>query len=158
MEPVKIIPISNLLLGLIPLVAVIFLQYRWGLNFKNSIYAALRMLAQLLLIGYFLVYLFGLSNSLSVLLVLLFMVVLSSWISLHSIKENRLKLYSRALLSIAFGGGISLFLMVFFILNVEPWYKPTVVIPIAGMTFANAMNSVSLAAERFSSEMKTFFK
>ena len=39
------------------------------------------------------------------------------------------------------------------VLHVEPWYQPTVVIPLAGMIFANAMNSVSLAGERLYSEI-----
>ena len=32
------------------------------------------------------------------------------------------------------------------------WFEPNIVIPIAGMIFANSMNTVSLAAERFESE------
>ena len=35
----------------------------------------------------------------------------------------------------------------------SPWYEPQYIIPIAGMIFANAMNTVSLAAERFESEI-----
>ena len=33
------------------------------------------------------------------------------------------------------------------------WFEPSVVVPIAGMIFANAMNTVSLAAERFQTEI-----
>ena len=35
----------------------------------------------------------------------------------------------------------------------DPWYEPRYVIPLAGMIFANAMNSVSLAVERLDSEL-----
>jgi len=35
----------------------------------------------------------------------------------------------------------------------DPWYSTPSMVPIAGMIFANAMNSVSLAAERLSAEM-----
>jgi putative ABC transport system permease protein len=34
------------------------------------------------------------------------------------------------------------------------WFEPNLVIPIAGMIFANSVNTVSLAAERFESELK----
>jgi len=34
------------------------------------------------------------------------------------------------------------------------WFEPNLVVPIAGMIFANSMNTVSLAAERFESEFK----
>ena len=36
----------------------------------------------------------------------------------------------------------------------QTWFEPSLVIPIAGMIFANSMNTVSLAAERFESEFK----
>ncbi len=38
--------------------------------------------------------------------------------------------------------------------HLHPWYLPRYLIPLAGMIFANAMNSVSLAAERFEAEIK----
>ena len=40
------------------------------------------------------------------------------------------------------------------VLDLHPWYWPRYVIPLAGMIFTNAMNSVSLAAERFEAELK----
>lgn len=40
------------------------------------------------------------------------------------------------------------------VLHVDPWYQPRVMIPIAGMIFSNSMNAVSLAGERFYSELK----
>ena len=36
----------------------------------------------------------------------------------------------------------------------QKWFEPSLVVPIAGMIFANSMNTVSLAAERFESEIK----
>ena len=39
------------------------------------------------------------------------------------------------------------------VLRLEPWYLPNYMIPLAGMALANAMTSISLAAERFFSEL-----
>lgn len=39
------------------------------------------------------------------------------------------------------------------VLDLSPWYWPRYLIPLAGMIFANAMNSVSLAAERLTAEI-----
>ena len=36
---------------------------------------------------------------------------------------------------------------------VAPWYAPELLIPLAGMIFANAMNAVSIAAERYQAEI-----
>ena len=40
------------------------------------------------------------------------------------------------------------------VLNLDPWYTPRFLLPLAGMIFSSAMNSVSLAAERAGSEIK----
>jgi len=40
------------------------------------------------------------------------------------------------------------------VLNLNPWYSPRYVIPLAGMIFASSMNSVSLAVERLTAEME----
>jgi len=39
------------------------------------------------------------------------------------------------------------------VLDLPRWFEPSFVVPLAGMIFANAMNTVSLAAERFESEL-----
>jgi putative ABC transport system permease protein len=38
------------------------------------------------------------------------------------------------------------------VIDVQPWYEPRYLVPLAGMIFASAMNAVSLAAERFEAE------
>ena len=40
------------------------------------------------------------------------------------------------------------------VLNLQPRYLPSYVIPLAGMIFANAMNSVSIALERLNAEVE----
>ncbi len=38
------------------------------------------------------------------------------------------------------------------VLDLPRWFEPSFVVPLAGMIFANAMNTVSLAGERYESE------
>ena len=52
------------------------------------------------------------------------------------------------------GGIFTLFLITRLVLRLEPWYLPRYMIPLAGMIFANAMNSISLAAERLEAELR----
>ena len=40
------------------------------------------------------------------------------------------------------------------VLQLDPWYLPSYMIPLAGMIFASSMNSVSLAGERLEAELK----
>jgi len=150
---IETIPLLNLSLSFIPALLVIGILFKWSLNATNALYAVSRMLVQLLLIGYFLTFIFDSDNAGIIIVILAVMVFASSWIALGTVAERRLQLYKHALLAIAFGGGITLVLVTQAVLGLDPWYSPQSMVPIAGMIFANAMNSVSLSAERLNAEM-----
>ena len=150
---IQTIPFINLALAFIPVAIVIVIIWKWGLGYKNSLYAIVRMLIQLLLIGYFLAYIFEADSSLIVIAVLIVMLFTSSWIALRTMKIPRKTLYLKSFLSISLSGLLILILITQGVLNLQPWYLPSYMIPLAGMIFANAMNSVSLAGERIESEI-----
>jgi len=152
-QSVQNIPLINLAIAMIPVIIVIGIHIKWALEAKEAIYSILRMLAQLLLIGYLLGFIFQ-AEQISVLLaVLAIMLFSSSWIALRTVKHNRIQLYRSASISIALGGGLSLILILTGVLSLQPWYEPRYMIPLAGMIFANSMTSISLAAERFQTEL-----
>lgn len=151
---IQIIPLTNIAIAFIPMALVAGILYKWSIGVKDTLYAASRMLVQLLLIGYLLVYIFESNSAWMVLAVLLVMVAASSWIALRTVEINRLSLYRKAFYSILIGGGITLFLIIIAVLDLTPWFWPRYVIPLAGMVFANAMNSISLAAERLTAELE----
>ncbi len=111
------------------------------------------MVAQLLLIGYVLVYIFGADAPWLVLVVVGVMVVAASWIALRTVPRLRGALYRYAFLSVLVGGGLTLALITQGVLELDPWYEPRFVVPLAGMIFAASMNSVSIAAERLFAEL-----
>ena len=150
---VQIIPFTNLALAFIPVFVVAGILYKWTADGHNTLYAVFRMLVQLLLIGYFLIFIFESDSGWVVMGVLVVMLCTSSWIALRTIKSRRLLLYKKAFYAITLGGGITLLLITQGVLDLDPWYSPRYLIPLAGMIFANAMNSVSLAAERLTAEM-----
>ncbi len=152
-EPLQTVPFFNLAISFLPALVTIFILFKWSLNSSNAIYAISRMLVQLLLIGYFLTYIFESDSSGIVIIILAVMVFFSSWIALGTISEHRMALYKYAFLSIAVGGGLTLILITQSVLDIDPWYLPQSMVPIAGMIFANSMNSVSLAAERLNAEI-----
>ncbi|MBT4363649.1 MAG: ABC transporter permease [Desulfobacterales bacterium] len=151
---IQIIPLINLAFAFIPALFVVAILFKWSLRWRNSLYAISRMLIQLLLIGYFLTYIFDSDSALVVMCVLAVMITASSWIALRTIETNRRLLYTKTLYSIIIGGGLTFFLITQVVLDINPWYYPRYIIPLAGMIFANAMNSVSLAAERLTAEME----
>jgi putative ABC transport system permease protein len=153
-QQLNTIPLENLALAFIPVSAVIFILFKWSLDSKRALYALSRMLVQLLLIGYVLTYLFKSDSALVVLLVLVIMLLFSSWIALSNIKISRIQLIKPALISIFLSGSFTLFIVTQGVLQLQPWYQAEILIPLAGMIFANCMNSVSLSGERFYVELQ----
>ena len=147
------IPLINLVLVFVPALITIGILFKWSLNASNALYALSRMLVQLMLIGYFLTYIFDSDSAGIVLVIMAVMVVASSWIALGTVADRRMQLYRYAFISLLVGGGFTLALVTQGVLVLDPWYSPQSMIPIAGMIFANAMNSVSLAGERLNAEL-----
>jgi len=148
----QVIPITNLAMAFIPVALVIGLIHRWGLSSRHSIHAVLRMLAQLMLVGHVLNFLLTTDQAWVVLAVAMVMILAASWIALGSLPTQRRIWLGYALISIFLGGGLTLLLTTQFVLDLHPWYLPKFFITLAGMIFATAMNSVSLAGERWVAE------
>ena len=146
------IPILELGIIFIPTAYLLVVMFRWQLKAFTGLYANVRMLVQLLLVGYFLTYVFETNQPLVIVLLIALMIAVSAWIALRSSEDKSVKTYFIFLIAIGFPGLILLGLVTQFVLQVQKWFEPSLVVPIAGMIFANSMNTVSLAAERFESE------
>ena len=151
-DGIQNIVLSDLALMLLPVGIVMVIFWRWSLGMGSALYAVGRMLLQLTLIGYILVAIFQTESAWMVMGVLIVMLFFSGWIALRTVPEKRIALMVKALGSILIGGGVTLVFVTQGVLHLKPWYLPHYMIPLAGMVFANAMNSVSLAAERYYSE------
>lgn len=149
MEQINFIPLANLMLGFIPVIILIGIMYFWGLKISNSIYANFRMLIQLLLIGYVLTFIFETDEPIIIALVVLFMILMSAWIAMRPLKEKGVYPFVIIFISLALSGLAVLFLISQFIVDLPRWFEPSFIVPIAGMIFANSMNTVSLSGERF---------
>jgi UDP-glucose/iron transport system permease protein len=147
------IPLARLAFAFIPAAAVIALMWRFRVGHKKALYAFLRMFIQLLMIGYALVYIFASGSGLVVSAILAVMITASSWIALNTIQTGKRELFSASFISILTGGGVTLFVVTQGVLALDPWYAPSLMIPLAGMIFASSMTSISLAAERLSAEL-----
>ena len=148
------IVLLDLLWACIPVVIMMVIYIRWTKDRITLPYALLRMLLQLILIGYILTYIFTSHSSYLVILILSVMLVAASIIALRPMQKKNKSLYLYAFISIFVGGIFTLMMVVFGVLDLDPWYEPRFLIPLAGMIFANAMNAVSIAAERFESEQE----
>ena len=149
MTSVTSIPIASLLIGFGPVAALIFIMWSWRLNALQSIYANGRMLIQLLLIGYVLTYIFETDEPALVVLVVFFMIVMAAWIAMRPLTDRGVKPYVVIFIALGAPGLGILVVVTQIVLELPRWYEPRFVIPLAGMVFANSMNTISLAGERF---------
>ena len=146
--------LGQLSIAFIPAVIAVAVLVKWSMGLGNTMYALGRMLVQLMLIGYVLAWIFGADNGWLISLVLIIMLVASGWIALRTVPEHRWALLSASLIGITVGGGFTLAVITQAVLQLEPWYLPRYMVPLAGMVFANAMTSVSLAGERLYAELE----
>ena len=151
---IETIALKDLAIALIPVAVVLAILWRWALEFKTGVYALLRMLVQLLAIGYVLTSVFSEQNVWLVVAMVGLMILCASWIALRTIDLPRSVLYAHALAAIVLGGGSTLVIITAGVLKLDPWYLPHKLIPLAGMVFANAMTAISIAIERLTSELK----
>lgn len=150
---VQMITWQGLALALVPTLVVIAIMWRWQAGAATGVYATMRMLGQLLLIGYVLVYIFETGNPGVVVSVLGFMLVVSSWISIRPLENKSWRLYGNALISISLSGTVTLALVSQVVIVIDPWFSPRYMVPLAGMIFAGAMTTISLAGERAYAEV-----
>ena len=99
-----------------------------------------------------LTYIFETDEPALVVLVVVFMIAMSSWIALRPLTDRGIKPYSIVTIAIGVSGLGVLILITQIILELPRWFEPRFVVPLAGMIFANSMNTISLAGERFHAE------
>ena len=150
---VQAISIPALIWAFVPAAVVIAVLVRWTTAARTALYAIARMLIQLLLIGYVLAFIFDVDKAWIIALVLTVMLIAASVIAIRPLRHKQSYLYRNAFIAILIGGVLTLAIVTQVVIDVEPWFLPRYVVPLAGMVFASSMNAVSLAAERLESEL-----
>jgi putative ABC transport system permease protein len=148
------IPIWSLLVAFVPVLLLIAVMTRWGLVAREALYASGRMLLQLLLVGYLLTFVFETDRPIVVAAVFVIMIGVAAWIAMRPIPLHGLQIYLIVVTAVGANGLAMLALVTQVVLDLPRWFEPRFVVPLAGMIFANTMNTVSLAAERFESERR----
>lgn len=145
------ISVVALCLSLLPLLMAIYLYFHLTGQLKPVLWAGGRMLAQLLLIGQLLVLIFAANHPLWVLLIVGIMFTGACWIAIMPLRHYRVAVWP-AVGAVFVAAAIHLSWILVMVVPAEPWFKPSVVIPLTGMVMTAAMNAVSQCAERYWSE------
>jgi putative ABC transport system permease protein len=154
-EAIYRLSLLDLAWSFIPPAIVIAFFLRWSMGVSSALHGFVRMFIQLLVIGHALSYIFGARQPLIILAVLCVMLFAACMIAMRPVREKRRSLYLKALGAISAGGIFTLIIVTRAVIALDPWYEPRYLIPLAGMIFANAMNAVSIGAERFEAEYET---
>ena len=147
-----VISFQGLVIAVLPVTVVIGIMFRWSAGAPTAIYATLRMLIQLLLIGYVLIYILESDQPAFIFAILVIMLCVASWIAIRPLRIRQPQIYLNSLCAISVSGILILALVSQVVIGVDPWFNPRYLVPLAGMIFSGAMNAVSLAAERLQSE------
>ena len=150
---VQAISFPSLIWAFVPAAVVIAVLMRWTSAARTAVYAVARMLIQLLLVGYVLTFIFETDKAWIIGVVLAVMLVTASAIAIRPLQHKQIDLYRNAFAAILIGGVPTLALVTQVVIDIEPWFLPRYMVPLAGMVFASSMNAVSLAAERLESEL-----
>lgn len=127
---------------------VISTWLRLGLT-KNLFIASVRMVAQLLLVGFILEYIFALDTPLPVVGIGL---VMASFAGIAAVRRTRRRfpgVYWNSLLSVLAASFVVTGAALAGIIDVHPWFRAQYAIPLLGMLLGNILNGISLALDRF---------
>ena len=151
------IPISltqlGLALGLVGIAGVASLVFELRLG-RDLALGTLRTFAQLFAMGYLLRILFGLNNAILVMAVYMVMTVMSVRIVHGRVAERAIDYLMPTAFSVMFSYTLVTVLVTRVIIGAEPWWTPQYFIPIGGMVAGNSMTALSLALERFFSDLR----
>ena len=150
---VQAISFPSIIWVFLPVAVVIAVLIRWTSAGRTALYAIARMLIQLMLIGYVLVYIFEADEAWIIATVLAVMLVAASVIAIRPLQKKGPGVLRNAFIAIFIGGVATLALVTQIVIDIEPWFLPRYMVPLAGMVFSGSMNAVSLAAERLESEL-----
>jgi putative ABC transport system permease protein len=134
---------------------VILLSVREHLGLERTfLYAAFRAVVQLLLVGYLIEYVFQLNRWYFVMALLVMMSMIAARAGAQRIPSKVRFLVGSVWVAVFTGTLVNTFIVTEVILKIDPWWDPRYLLPLAGMIMGNALNSGSLAGERFASDLK----
>ncbi|MBE9109931.1 iron export ABC transporter permease subunit FetB [Nodosilinea sp. LEGE 07298] len=116
---------------------------------RSLLIAALRMVVQLLLIGFVLEWLFTQDNALVILAIALVMTAIAGVSAVNRTQRRFAGIYWHSLLSVLSASALVTGFAMVGIIRVQPWYDPQYLIPLMGMVLGNTLNGISLGLDRF---------
>ena len=122
--------------------------------FRSMLWGTVRTFAQLLLMGYALVWIFKIDSPYMVALVILVMCFFGARVAVKSSQVSDGLKIGTAFFALTASTFLVTFIVTAVIISAEKWYTARVVIPIAGMILGNSMNGIALGIDRLFSDFR----
>lgn len=129
------------------MIAVVWLVSHWlklGIG-RQIIIASLRTVIQLSLIGLVLAWIFARQAWYEVLIILTVMTVIAAFAAKNRVKKPYQGMTLDTLIAVSVSGWLVTIIGVVAVMQVTPWYRPQIIIPILGLILGNALTGISLA-------------
>ncbi|MEM9196121.1 MAG: iron export ABC transporter permease subunit FetB [Myxococcota bacterium] len=114
---------------------------------RRLLFATVRTVVQLLLVGYLLTWVFGVDHPLLLAAVMTVMIVAASRAALDRSGRTFPGARLRSLFTLMLTATATTFAVTEFVVGVEPWYRPQYVIPLLGMVLGNGLTGLSLCLD-----------
>ena len=121
---------------------------RLGLS-RSLLLASVRMVVQLLLVGFVLDWLFHQDQAPLIVLVGVGMAMIAGVSAVQRTQHRFAGIYLNSLLSVMASSALVTGLAVTGLIQPQPWYNPHYLIPLLGMVLGNTLNGLSLGLDRF---------
>jgi putative ABC transport system permease protein len=132
-------------------VGVVSIRMSLGIT-RDLALATVRTYVQLIALGFILRWVFGINQPWLVLAIMALMVLFAAQIVVRRSPDAPRGIFASSFLAMALTGFIVTFAVTGVIVQVQPWYLPQYVIPLAGMVLGNSMTGIALAIERVYSD------
>lgn len=128
-------------------VGAVSLRLSLGLE-KDLAISTVRTYVQLIALGLVLRAVFGIDSPLLVIGIIMVMVLVAAGTIVRRSPDAPRGIFGSSALAMAVTGFTVTFAVTGLIVQVEPWYEPRYVIPLAGMVLGNSMTGIALTLER----------
>jgi putative ABC transport system permease protein len=132
-------------------VGIVSIRMSLGIT-RDLAVATARTYAQLIALGFVLRWVFDVDKPWLVLAIMVLMVLFAAQIIVRRSPDAPRGIFGSSFLAMALTGFIVTFAVTGVIVQVEPWYLPQYVIPLAGMVLGNSMTGIALSIERVYSD------
>ena len=138
--------------GFIVITAVVLTLFKLKIT-RQYLFAATRTLAQVLLLGYILSWIFGLDSFMLVLGVIALMTGVAAF-TVARRNPSAPRTIAPVAFIIMFGVVLlTIVIVANLIIGLHPWYNPRYLVPLTGMILGNAMSGMAIALERMFNDM-----